>query len=243
MSRPARSLSLAGSQHPWNQETPDGQSNRMNSPAPPSQIMDLPPLFNYFSLPQCTFLRISLSRIGYEWPAAACKSGTPLTCLVSYAELVTRLRTPDGGREGRSCPSGPSVELPNQEKVMSVGQPLSASNTHLGGTKTRFLLLSRQLRFVDVRRPFWREAGSAVYNCCWASPAQSFSGPSPAGLLAILYCLRYGTPHAEGEAPGMNMPPEQGGPVMPSGTEFPFPRLLRFAGRRWRYSKPPPQGI
>jgi hypothetical protein len=32
-----------------------------------------------------------------------------------------------------------------------------------------------------------------VYNCCWSSPAQSFSGPSPAGLMTIFYCLRFGT--------------------------------------------------
>jgi hypothetical protein len=27
--------------------------------------------------------------------------------------------------------------------------------------------------------PCTRQDGSAVYNCCWYSPAQSFSGPSP----------------------------------------------------------------
>jgi hypothetical protein len=31
--------------------------------------------------------------------------------------------------------------------------------------------------------PLWREGGSVVYNCCWPSPEQSFSGPSPAGLM------------------------------------------------------------
>jgi hypothetical protein len=34
---------------------------------------------------------------------------------------------------------------------------------------------------------------SVVYNCCWASPAQSFSGPSPTGLMTIFYCLRFET--------------------------------------------------
>jgi hypothetical protein len=47
--------------------------------------------------------------------------------------------------------------------------------------------------FVDFGRPLWREAGSVFYNCCWPSPAQSFSGPSPLGLVAILYCLRFET--------------------------------------------------
>jgi hypothetical protein len=33
-----------------------------------------------------------------------------------------------------------------------------------------------------------------VYNCCWASPAQSFWSPSPAGLMTTFYCLRFETP-------------------------------------------------
>jgi hypothetical protein len=38
------------------------------------------------------------------------------------------------------------------------------------------------------------------------------------------------------------IPQEQGGPVIPPGTGFPFHRLLRLAGLRWRRSNPPPQG-
>jgi hypothetical protein len=36
------------------------------------------------------------------------------------------------------------------------------------------------------------------------------------------------------------IPWEQGDPVIPSGTGFPFRRLLRLAERRWRYSASPP---
>jgi hypothetical protein len=35
---------------------------------------------------------------------------------------------------------------------------------------------------------------ACVYNCCWSSPAQSFSGPNPAGLMTIFYCLKFETP-------------------------------------------------
>jgi hypothetical protein len=77
----------------------------------------------------------------------------------------------------------------------SVGQPVLVPSTHLGHT-TRFLLLSDSFGFVDVGRSLSRENGSAVYNCCWPSPAQSFSGPSLAGLVAIFYCLRFETPPA-----------------------------------------------
>jgi hypothetical protein len=38
------------------------------------------------------------------------------------------------------------------------------------------------------------------------------------------------------------IPQEQGGPVIPPGTGFPFRRLLRLAGLRWRYSNPAPHG-
>jgi hypothetical protein len=34
-----------------------------------------------------------------------------------------------------------------------------------------------------VGRTLWLEDGSVVYNCCWSSPAQSFLGPSSAGLV------------------------------------------------------------
>jgi hypothetical protein len=35
---------------------------------------------------------------------------------------------------------------------------------------------------------------SAVYNCCWSSPAWSFLGPSLTGLVTIFYCLGFETP-------------------------------------------------
>jgi hypothetical protein len=87
--------------------------------------------------------------------------------------------------------------------------------------------------------PLGREDRSIVYNCCWSSPAQSFSGLSPAGLMTIFYCLRFETPQHGGPSPCIYIPQEQGGPVIPSATGFPFHRLLRPAGLRRRYSTPP----
>jgi hypothetical protein len=40
-----------------------------------------------------------------------------------------------------------------------------------------------------VGRPLWREDGSVFCICCWSSPAQTFSGPSPLDLATIFYCL------------------------------------------------------
>jgi hypothetical protein len=75
----------------------------------------------------------------------------------------------------------------------SVGQSVLMWSTHLG-LKTRSLLLSDSCGFVYVGRSLWRENGPAVYKCCWSSPAQSFLGLSPAGLVTIFYCLRFETP-------------------------------------------------
>jgi hypothetical protein len=49
-------------------------------------------------------------------------------------------------------------------------------------------------------------------------------------------------PQPGGSDPRIYIPQEQGGPVVPPGTEFPFRRLLRLAGLRWRYQTPPPHG-
>jgi hypothetical protein len=47
------------------------------------------------------------------------------------------------------------------------------------------VLLSDNWWFLSVGCPLWREDGSVVYNCCWASPAQSPLGPSPAGIMTM----------------------------------------------------------
>jgi hypothetical protein len=75
----------------------------------------------------------------------------------------------------------------------SVGQSLLVSSPHLG-PKTRLLSMSDSWEFIDIGRRLWREDWSVVYNSCWYSPAQSFSGVSPAGLVTILYCFRFETP-------------------------------------------------
>jgi hypothetical protein len=83
----------------------------------------------------------------------------------------------------------------SQSYITTDGQPASLSwnkSTHLGLT-TRSWLLSDSSGFVGLGRPLWREDGSAVCNCYWSSPAQSFSGPSPVGLVAVFYTLTFDT--------------------------------------------------
>jgi hypothetical protein len=51
---------------------------------------------------------------------------------------------------------------------------------------TNFILFKISCGFVEVVRPLWGEVKSVLYNCFWVSPAQSFSGPSPAVLMTII---------------------------------------------------------
>jgi hypothetical protein len=116
-----------------------------------------------------------------------------------------------------------------------------SAKPHLG-PKTRFLLLWDSCGFVDVGRPLWREDGSAVYNCCWLSPAQSF-------LVRVLrdwwpyFSVTYSRlPQPGGPGPRIYIPQEQRSPVISPGSEFPFRRLLWLARLRWNYSNPHPRG-
>jgi hypothetical protein len=61
-----------------------------------------------------------------------------------------------------------------------------------------------------------------VYNFCWPSPAQSFSGPSPAGLMTTFYCLRFET-HPAWRARSQRLyPPGTGWPSYTSRHWIPF---------------------
>jgi hypothetical protein len=106
------------------------------------------------------------------------------------------------------------------------------------GPKTRFLLLSDTCGFVYMVRPLWREDGSVVRNCCCSSPAQSFSGPSPAELTTIFYCLRFEIPPTWRVMPGPYLFISSRNRVaqLHPSSGFPFRHLLRLAGLRRRYS-------
>jgi hypothetical protein len=123
----------------------------------------------------------------------------------------------------------------------SVGQSVLVLSTHLMLT-TRFLLLSDSCGFVDVGCSHWQENGSAVYNCCWPSPAQSFLGPSPAGLVTIFYSLRFETPPTWRARSSYLYPPRTGWPsYIPcyiafaptaQGTSIPLLHVLSLTRKR-----------
>jgi hypothetical protein len=64
----------------------------------------------------------------------------------------------------------------------------------------------RHLRVCRCGAPCLTRGRSVIYNCCWTSPAQSFLGPSPAGLMTIFYCLRIETPQPGGPGPCIYIP-------------------------------------
>jgi hypothetical protein len=86
----------------------------------------------------------------------------------------------------------PTAKLTHKSKICYDWQSVSLpwSNPHLE-LKIRFLLLWNSFGFLGVAYPLWREDRSVTYNCCWPSPVQSFSGPSPTELMTIFYCLRF----------------------------------------------------
>jgi hypothetical protein len=66
---------------------------------------------------------------------------------------------------------------------LTVSQSVSLGvEPHLG-IMTRYLLLFDNYGIVFVGRPHRREDGSVFYRCCWPSPVEFFSGPSPLGLV------------------------------------------------------------
>jgi hypothetical protein len=74
----------------------------------------------------------------------------------------------------------------------AVSRLVSLGIKHPSGAYDQIFITIRQLRVC------WCGAlsltrGWVIYNCCWSSPAQSFSGPSPVGLATIYYCLGFET--------------------------------------------------
>jgi hypothetical protein len=56
--------------------------------------------------------------------------------------------------------------------------------------------------FALLWRPLWREDGSVIYCCCWASPAQYLLGLSPMRLKTIFYSPNFwDSPNVEGQVP------------------------------------------
>jgi hypothetical protein len=106
-----------------------------------------------------------------------------------------------------------------------------------GGPWPHFNYLSLTISFflLHAGRPLWREDGSIICSAIthWLESHRTHNHI----LLSHMRLLQPGMP-----VPRIYIPQEQGGPVIPPGTGFPFRRLLRLAGLRWRCSILPPHG-
>jgi hypothetical protein len=94
----------------------------------------------------------------------------------------------------RSLPFSLLVKVKGQSYIATDGRSISKSWCRApSGAHDQVFIIVWQLRSCFVGRPLWREDVSVFCICCWPSPAQSFSGPSPVGLATIFYCLRFET--------------------------------------------------
>jgi hypothetical protein len=101
------------------------------------------------------------------------------------------------------------------------------------GPQTRFVLLSDICGVAG--HPPWGEAGSVIYS----HNSLSLSCPSPAELMTTSYS-RLRLPKPGGPGPCICIPQEQGDPVIPPGTGFPYCHFLWLTELQWWYSNPPP---
>jgi hypothetical protein len=136
----------------------------------------------------------------------------------------------------------------SQSQITTDSQSASLGVRHPSGTRDQFFLLLeiffRQLSVCYFVAPSLTRGRVCnlllLLVLASAVPLGSESQRTQDHILLSQF-LRLPQPGEPG--PRIYIPQEQGGPVIPPGTGFPFRRLLRLAGLRQRYSIPPPHGI
>jgi hypothetical protein len=93
---------------------------------------------------------------------------------------------------------------------------------------------------ISKTAPFW--AIAVRRNICGVWPGFHLFGFRKSFFYGTSLSALRPTPQPGDPGPRLYIPQEQGGPVIPPDTGFPFRRLLRLAEPRWRYSNPTPHG-
>jgi hypothetical protein len=118
----------------------------------------------------------------------------------------------------------------------TVSRPVCLGVRHPSGTCDQFFVLLeisfRPLRVCNFVAPSLTRGWicNLLYNCFWVLPEQSLLGRSSRRTHGHILLSHMRLPQPEGPGPCMYIPQEQGGPVIPSGTGFPFCSLLPLAG-------------
>jgi hypothetical protein len=126
--------------------------------------------------------------------------------------------------------------------LQSVGQSALVSGSHLE-PMTRFLFYVWQLRISCCGAPSLTRGW--VYNLLvqlLLGLARAVTLGSKSRRTQTIFYSHLRLHQPGGPGPRIYIPQKQGGLVIPPDTGFPFHRLLRLAGPRWRYSNPPSHG-
>jgi hypothetical protein len=117
------------------------------------------------------------------------------------------------------------------QSALGVTTPFRAQN--------QILVTARQMRVCWCRAPSLTRRRFCRLQLLLVL-AREFSSPITSGLMTLFYRNIFQIPPKRGRPdPSIYIPQEQGGHVITPGTGFPLRRLLRIAGLRWKYSKPP----
>jgi hypothetical protein len=113
-----------------------------------------------------------------------------------------------------------------------VSRPVCRGVELASGTHARFFFYPTVAGFFRWGRPLWQEDKSVIYsyNCFWALPEQSLSGPRPPELTTIFYFLISDSPNLEGQVPVVIFPRNTVAQLYPPDTGFSFRHLLRLQG-------------
>jgi hypothetical protein len=106
------------------------------------------------------------------------------------------------------------TSIPPKRQVKDILKPTNSRQfylgvRHLSGTRDQFFFIFwkwflSSYRFVHMEGPLWREVGSVVLSCCWASQVQSLSD-----------CLNFENPPPIWWATSCIYFQEQGSPIIP----------------------------